>query len=33
MMERFHYLTEKDTKDDNVLVLEQGKPMIFGKDG
>ncbi len=29
----FSLLTEKDTKDDNVLVLEQGKPMVFGKDG
>ncbi|NGP77849.1 2-oxoacid:ferredoxin oxidoreductase subunit beta [Balneolaceae bacterium YR4-1] len=25
-------LTGKDTKDENQLVLEQGKPMIFGKD-
>jgi 2-oxoglutarate ferredoxin oxidoreductase subunit beta len=32
MMELF-LLTEKETKDDNVLVLEQGKPMVFGKDG
>ena len=24
--------TEKDTKADNVLVLEHGKPMIFGKE-
>jgi 2-oxoglutarate ferredoxin oxidoreductase subunit beta len=29
----FSLLTEKDTKDDNVLILEQGKPMVFGKDG
>ncbi|MCG6912793.1 2-oxoacid:ferredoxin oxidoreductase subunit beta [bacterium BMS3Abin03] len=28
----FSLLTEKDTKDDSVLVLEHGKPMIFGKD-
>jgi 2-oxoglutarate ferredoxin oxidoreductase subunit beta len=28
----FEILTEKDTKADNVLVLEQGKPMIFGKN-
>ena len=28
----FSNLTEKDTKDDNVLYLEDGKPMIFGKD-
>lgn len=27
--ERF---TEKETKDDNVLVLEHGKPMVFGKN-
>lgn len=27
----FSILTEKDTKDDNVLFLEHGKPMIFGK--
>ena len=26
-------LTEKESKDENVLVLEHGKPMIFGKDG
>ncbi len=25
-------LTDKKTKDDNVLVLEHGKPMIFGTD-
>jgi 2-oxoglutarate/2-oxoacid ferredoxin oxidoreductase subunit beta len=29
----FSILTEKESKDDNVLVLEQGKPMVFGKDG
>lgn len=29
----FSILTEKETKDDNVLVLEQGKPMVFGKNG
>ena len=28
----FSLLTEKDTKDDSVLVLEHGKPMVFGKD-
>ncbi|MFI5252065.1 MAG: 2-oxoacid:ferredoxin oxidoreductase subunit beta [Bacteroidota bacterium] len=28
----FYALTEKDTKDDNVLFLEHGKPMIFGKN-
>jgi len=28
----FSVLTEKDTKDDSVLVLEHGKPMVFGKD-
>lgn len=28
----YSLLTEKDTKDDNVLVLEHGKPMIFGKN-
>lgn len=28
----FSILTEKNTKDDHVLVLEHGKPMIFGKD-
>ena len=26
------HMTEKGVKDDNVLVLEDGKPMIFGKD-
>jgi len=29
----FAVLTEKDTKDDHVLILEHGKPMVFGKDG
>ncbi|MEJ2196773.1 MAG: thiamine pyrophosphate-dependent enzyme [Ignavibacteriaceae bacterium] len=29
----FFSLTEKDTKDDSVLLLEHGKPMVFGKDG
>ncbi|MFZ2324785.1 MAG: 2-oxoacid:ferredoxin oxidoreductase subunit beta [Ignavibacteriaceae bacterium] len=29
----FSVLTEKETKDDNVLVLEHGKPMVFGKNG
>jgi 2-oxoglutarate/2-oxoacid ferredoxin oxidoreductase subunit beta len=28
----FSLLTEKDTKDDNILYLEHGKPMVFGKD-
>ena len=28
----FSLLTEKDTKEDNVLYLEHGKPMIFGKE-
>lgn len=28
----FSILTEKDTKDDSVLSLEHGKPMVFGKD-
>jgi len=28
----FSLLTEKETKSDNVIVLEQGKPMIFGKE-
>jgi 2-oxoglutarate/2-oxoacid ferredoxin oxidoreductase subunit beta len=28
----FFAFTEKETKDDNVLFLEHGKPMIFGKD-
>ncbi|HDZ59105.1 MAG TPA: 2-oxoacid:ferredoxin oxidoreductase subunit beta, partial [Ignavibacteriales bacterium] len=28
----FSILTEKDTRDDHVLVLEHGKPMIFGKN-
>jgi 2-oxoglutarate/2-oxoacid ferredoxin oxidoreductase subunit beta len=27
----FTYMTEKDTKDDQVLYLEHGKPLIFGK--
>lgn len=26
------HMTDKDVKDDNVLVLEHGKPMIFGKN-
>lgn len=29
----FELLTEKDTKADNVIVLEHGKPMVFGKNG
>ncbi len=28
----FDVLTDKKTKDDNVLVLEHGKPMLFGTD-
>ena len=28
----FDVLTDKKTKDDNVLVLEHGKPMLFGAD-
>jgi 2-oxoglutarate ferredoxin oxidoreductase subunit beta len=28
----FSLLTEKETKDDNILVLEHKKPMVFGKD-
>lgn len=28
----FELLTDKATKDDNVLVLENGKPLIFGKE-
>lgn len=28
----FSLLTEKDTKDDHTLILEHGKPMVFGKD-
>lgn len=28
----FSYATEKDTKDDTRLILEHGKPLIFGKD-
>lgn len=28
----FELLTEKNTKDDNVLLLEHGKPMVFGKN-
>jgi 2-oxoglutarate/2-oxoacid ferredoxin oxidoreductase subunit beta len=28
----YELYTEKETKDDNVLVLEHGKPMIFGKN-
>jgi 2-oxoglutarate ferredoxin oxidoreductase subunit beta len=28
----FDLFTKKDTKDDHVLVLEHGKPMIFGKN-
>jgi 2-oxoglutarate ferredoxin oxidoreductase subunit beta len=28
----FYTFTEKDTKDDNVVFIEHGKPMVFGKD-
>jgi 2-oxoglutarate ferredoxin oxidoreductase subunit beta len=28
----FFTFTEKDTKDDNVVIIEHGKPMIFGKE-
>jgi 2-oxoglutarate/2-oxoacid ferredoxin oxidoreductase subunit beta len=28
----YSLLTDKETKSDNVLILEQGKPMVFGKD-
>jgi 2-oxoglutarate ferredoxin oxidoreductase subunit beta len=28
----FFAFTEKDTKDDNVLFVEHGKPMVFGKE-
>jgi len=28
----FSILTEKNTKEDNLLVLEHGKPMVFGKN-
>ncbi len=28
----FDDLSKKDVKDDNILILEHGKPMIFGKD-
>lgn len=28
----FATFTEKETKDDNIVVLENGKPMIFGKE-
>ncbi len=28
----FFLYTEKDTRDDNVVYLEQGEPLIFGKD-
>ncbi len=28
----FELLTEKDTKADNVVVLEHGKPLVFGKE-
>jgi 2-oxoglutarate/2-oxoacid ferredoxin oxidoreductase subunit beta len=28
----FTYMTEKDVKDENVLYLEQGKPLVYGKN-
>jgi 2-oxoglutarate ferredoxin oxidoreductase subunit beta len=28
----FTYMTEKEAKDDNVLYLEHGKPLVFGKN-
>ncbi|MGD8451405.1 MAG: 2-oxoacid:ferredoxin oxidoreductase subunit beta [Phycisphaerae bacterium] len=28
----FNYLTDRQTRDDNILYLEHGKPMIFGKN-
>jgi 2-oxoglutarate/2-oxoacid ferredoxin oxidoreductase subunit beta len=28
----FEIYTEKDTKEDNIVILEHGKPMIFGKE-
>jgi 2-oxoglutarate ferredoxin oxidoreductase subunit beta len=28
----FKHTTDKDTKDDNVIRLEHGKPMVYGKD-
>ncbi len=28
----FFTFTEKDTKDENVIVIEHGKPMVFGKE-
>ncbi|HBL27782.1 MAG TPA: 2-oxoacid:ferredoxin oxidoreductase subunit beta [Acidobacteria bacterium] len=28
----YTYMTEKDVKDDNALYLEQGKPLVFGKN-
>jgi 2-oxoglutarate ferredoxin oxidoreductase subunit beta len=30
--EAFNYLTDRQVKDDNMLVLEHGKPMIFGRN-
>ena len=29
----FRYMTEKDSRDDNVVYLEHGKPLVFGKEG
>ena len=29
---QWSYMTDKETKDDNVLALEPGKPMVFGKE-
>jgi len=28
----FRYATDKDTKEDHIIYLEHGKPMVFGKD-
>src|SRR3989339_1382307 len=28
----FFRFTEKDTKDDNVVFIEHGKPLVFGKE-
>ena len=32
MTVHFQILTDKEVKDDNVLCLEDGKPMLFGKE-
>jgi 2-oxoglutarate ferredoxin oxidoreductase subunit beta len=28
----FFHFTEKETKDDNIILLEHGKPLVFGKE-